>query len=180
MTGVWINSDLMSFMKVPGGWMWGFGITSFQDTVKDRQMKDGCSPPPPPPPYQEHNTPWHRGFSWCATKKQMPPLSGMRISSVCGKNCRIPFDWVFVKSSSWWDSLSRWRLVGNANSRSFTRHHQSLGKPWCFLSYLGSWFNHSGALKNLTLSLDFFADLLFLLILMNALKMLMLFLCGFL
>lgn len=43
MTGVWINTDLMSFMKVPGEWMKVFGITYFQDTVKDTQMENCCS-----------------------------------------------------------------------------------------------------------------------------------------
>lgn len=43
MTGVWINTDLMSFMKVPGGQMWRLGITYFHDTVKDKEIKNLCS-----------------------------------------------------------------------------------------------------------------------------------------
>lgn len=40
MTGAWIYTDLISFVRVLGGWMQGgFGITYFQDTAKDMQMK---------------------------------------------------------------------------------------------------------------------------------------------
>lgn len=43
MTGVWIYTDLISFVRVLGGWMQGgFGITYFQDTAKDMQMEN-CS-----------------------------------------------------------------------------------------------------------------------------------------
>lgn len=56
--------------------MRGFGITYFQDTVKDRQMENLCSKsiktcpcPYAHKPHQEHSiTMWHHHFYWRATE----------------------------------------------------------------------------------------------------------------
>lgn len=40
MTGVWINTDLMGFMRVPGAWAKGLGITYLQATFKSMELEE--------------------------------------------------------------------------------------------------------------------------------------------